>query len=419
MVLDNFYFLQLEQTFFQTLNYYVPTSSTQCVAIGVSGGMDSLALTYLTLRWRDTCAPHIKILPIIVDHGVRGGSDIEAQRVAQWLRNWNLSPKILRCQGLKYSQASFRKARYQELLIACHCYNASYLLFAHHQDDVLETVWMRRRANSHWRGLAGMSTMRTQWNIHMVRPLLAWPKSYLRAILEYIQQDWIEDPSNTNLHFERTHARQFLQKYSQKERSNLWKITEAYGQKRYLESIWLQQKTYAVPLAGGYEIALESPCFQVPCTQGAWLLSQWLESVVPSTSPLKKASLHNAWNSITSNSPKNRPGICFTLGGCVGIKTDKSLYCLREWKRISPNAVLSASDFNVWDQRFFFSKTLSTIHAATFLGPNFYSHLIPDHLSKYVRRWASASMPNQPEGVLWSAQVASPIFYPPYVAKML
>ncbi|PPE06901.1 tRNA lysidine(34) synthetase TilS [Holospora curviuscula] len=412
----------LERYFFLLLDEYFSSTPPNVIALGVSGGPDSLALTYLYLRWTQVCATHVQLVPLIVDHGIRKKSSEEALQVRQWLRHWGLSPHILQCKGVGTNQAQWRQARYRALLLACHAQKISWLTLAHHQDDVLETVWMRQQASSEWRGKAGISSHRIQWNIHILRPLLAWPKYTMYRILQHLQHPWVEDPSNQAQHFFRCKARSVIKSQSLQERQALWKNILALSAQRHTESVRWYRQTHVVPFAGGYAFLWTSPCFMLPMSQGARILSQWVLSIMPRATPLKQAPLRETWKTILFwKEKKATPCIIFTLGGCVGIHTPHALYCFREWGRIIPHSPPETTLPWMWDHRFLFPTSITCRVSASGVGTkNLYQSLIPPSkdIPKYVLRWAQAAMPDCPEGTLYYPSVPCPIFSLPLGYKL-
>ncbi|ETZ06766.1 tRNA(Ile)-lysidine synthase [Holospora obtusa F1] len=413
----------LEQYFFDVLFGYFSEFPGPSVAFGVSGGADSLALAYLFTRWKLLYAPDIVLLPFIVDHGIRKESRKEAERVVKWLCGWGLESLIISCSGdIGNNQASWRKARYEALLLACHTYQVFSLALAHHQDDVLETVWMRQRASSDWRGCAGISSHRIQWNIHIFRPLLAWPKSCMYRILKHIQHPWIEDPSNQCQHFQRWKARCVIKSQSDQERQELWKSTLSFAKQRNQESLDWKQSVQVSFFAGGCKISRSSACFNLPVSQGARILSQWLFSIIPGRTPLSQSSLCKAWNRMLVVSRNASPCVVLTLGGCVIIHAMDAFYCFREWERIVPYKPLEHLVGPwIWDHRFLFFQNVDFPVCASAYDTPLYPELIADTFgfSKYVARWACACMPNVSGGFLCYPSVPCPVFSLPFGLSFL
>lgn len=178
------------------------------LAIAVSGGPDSLALTLLADRWARERGG--EICALTVDHQLRPESGIEAGIVHAWLSTKSIRHEVLIWSGEKPQtgiQAAARIARYRLLAGWCRENGCLHLLTAHHREDQIETHLIRRRARSGPDGLAGMSGIRELADCRLLRPLLGVPSARLRALLETERQPFISDPSNLDPTYERSRLR--------------------------------------------------------------------------------------------------------------------------------------------------------------------------------------------------------------------
>ena len=106
------------------------------IAVGVSGGPDSLALMILADRWAR--ARGGEAWGLIVDHRLRPESASEAAIVAGWLAARGIPNAILAWEGEKPAtgiQEAARTARYRLLAAWCAVRGCLLLLTAHHRDD--------------------------------------------------------------------------------------------------------------------------------------------------------------------------------------------------------------------------------------------------------------------------------------------
>src|SRR5205085_3421398 len=178
------------------------------IAVAVSGGPDSLALTILADRWARERGGRLAALT--VDHQLRPESAEEARIVGGWLAARGIAHHVLVWTDPKPAtgiQEAARAARYRLLAGWCHEQGCLHLLTAHHREDQAETYLIRCRAGSGLDGLAGMSAVREMAGLRLVRPLLALPKARLTALLETERQPFLSDPSNRNPIFERARLR--------------------------------------------------------------------------------------------------------------------------------------------------------------------------------------------------------------------
>jgi len=171
-----------------------PWPETRRVAIGVSGGPDSLCLARLARSWGDPFG-------IIVDHGLRHDSAEEARGAASRLAEMGVPSRILTLTSLAPGPglaARARAARYAAFTQIMGETGLSDLLLGHHADDQAETLLMRRGAASGPSGLAGMAASVEKAAYRLVRPLLGIPGGMLREHLRQAGIGWAEDPGNSN-----------------------------------------------------------------------------------------------------------------------------------------------------------------------------------------------------------------------------
>lgn len=185
-----------------------PFEPRPALAVGVSGGADSLALSLLAADW--VRARKGRLTALIVDHGLRAASRDEAAVTRARLAERGIAAVILPWRGQKPAtglQARARRARLGLLLDWCRGEGALHLLLAHHARDQRETVLMRLMRGSGLDGLAGMRPITETADVRILRPLLDVEPERLRALLIARRQEWIEDPSNTDPAFARARLR--------------------------------------------------------------------------------------------------------------------------------------------------------------------------------------------------------------------
>lgn len=178
------------------------------VAVGVSGGADSLALVLLLRDW--AAARGGSVLALTIDHRLRPESGAEAEQVAAWMAQRGVAHAVIPWIGEKPAsgiQDGAREARRRLLAERCRDEGLLHLALAHHRDDQAETVLLRLARGSGPDGLAGMPAIRYEGAVRVIRPLLALPHSRLVATCLAAGQPWLEDPSNLNPAFARGRLR--------------------------------------------------------------------------------------------------------------------------------------------------------------------------------------------------------------------
>ncbi len=189
----------------------IPSAASRILAVAVSGGADSMALTLLVAE-----AFPGKVYAFTVDHGLREESAAEAHQVATWLGARSIPHRILPWLGPKpiaNLQAEARAARYRLLEQACSAVGATLLLTAHHKEDQAETLLLRLARGAGLPGLSAMKSVRrlsAGLDLLLMRPLLDVSRDDLRAYLSQHNQPWIEDPSNQDQRYDRIKVRTLL-----------------------------------------------------------------------------------------------------------------------------------------------------------------------------------------------------------------
>ena len=175
--------------------------------LAVSGGGDSVALLCLAVE------AGLKPVAVTVDHGLRPEAAAEADWVAALCDRLGVAHRILRWQDWDRTgnlQDEARRARLRLIADWAREQGLSRVALAHTRDDQAETVLMRMARRGGVDGLSAMSPRRQHLGITWVRPLLDTGREELRDWLRARGQDWIEDPSNEALRFDRIKARRAL-----------------------------------------------------------------------------------------------------------------------------------------------------------------------------------------------------------------
>ncbi|KAF8034358.1 hypothetical protein BT93_C0607 [Corymbia citriodora subsp. variegata] len=212
------------------------------VALGVSGGPDSMALCVLAADWKISGLESAGkesgfidgLLAIIVDHGLRAESQEEAHMVRERVSEMGITCEIACCEWKDGKpeqgnlQEAAREMRYEMFHKVCIEQQFGILLLAHHADDQAELLVIRLSRNSGVLGLAGMAFTSqffakhaysqgvdpTNGGIILVRPFLDFSKKDMYMICQENEQKWVEDPSNRSPLFVRNRIRMSLQKFS-------------------------------------------------------------------------------------------------------------------------------------------------------------------------------------------------------------
>ena len=178
------------------------------LGLAVSGGPDSLALLLLAQR-----ALTGLFAVATVDHGLRPEARAECAMVARLCADLGIPCAVLAVEtGDGNLQAAARKARYGALGEWARREGLTALATAHHADDQAETLMMRLNRAS---GLAGLAGVRPRGaiadsSLPVIRPLLAWRRAELAAIVARAGLEPAHDPSNLDEAYDRVRMRQAL-----------------------------------------------------------------------------------------------------------------------------------------------------------------------------------------------------------------
>ncbi|PZN97034.1 MAG: tRNA lysidine(34) synthetase TilS [Alphaproteobacteria bacterium] len=183
------------------------------VALGLSGGSDSLALLKLATDWGRRNGR--RILAMTVDHGLNTDSprwtafarDVALAGGADW--------QGLRWEGPKPTTglpAAARRARHTLLANAARAAGARVILLGHTADDVAEGDWMRAEGST--LGRVREWSPSPVWpegrGLMLLRPMLEVRRPALRHWLAAQGAGWIDDPGNEDVRVARSRARRFL-----------------------------------------------------------------------------------------------------------------------------------------------------------------------------------------------------------------
>ena len=177
------------------------------IAVGVSGGADSLALA-LSLHEQGK-----KIIALTVDHGLRPESKNEAEYVASIMQKFGIEHHILTWDGEKPQtgvEEAARQARYNLLFEFCKKHGIKYLATGHHRRDQAETFLLRLSRGSGVFGLSGILPVSERNGITIIRPQLDASPDDLKQYLKAKNVSWVEDPMNDITDFVRVKIRKFL-----------------------------------------------------------------------------------------------------------------------------------------------------------------------------------------------------------------
>lgn len=197
----------------------LPDKLPKRIAVAVSGGSDSMALTFLL---KDFCDKNnIKLSAISIDHKLRKNSSAELVELNQILISNAIDHQIFPIENHKVPKVNIegqlRELRYFLLTKFCKDNKIDFLFLGHHLGDVAENFIIRLFRGS---GLDGLSTMSSNYQlngINIIRPMLDFTKEDLIKYLKVKQVKWFEDETNNDEKFLRNKIRKFLSSFEDKD----------------------------------------------------------------------------------------------------------------------------------------------------------------------------------------------------------
>ena len=198
------------------------------IAVGVSGGADSLALVFLLHNYIKNNGGELYALT--VNHHLRPEADDETKYVADLLAKNKIKHKVLHWEHEPVQSGmenKARQARYELMFAWCKQNRCKILMTAHHMRDQAETFLMRLQRGSGVDGLASMAVVSPREDILIVRPLLNFSPEELRKFLQDKNINWCEDASNFCDDFLRVRVRKMLPKLEKELGLTVQKIASA------------------------------------------------------------------------------------------------------------------------------------------------------------------------------------------------
>lgn len=200
----------LHAAVFPILDRRLRPASPAPLAVGLSGGGDSLALLLIVRAW--AAAHGRRIIVLTVDHGLNPDSAAWTEVCAETAGRLGVAFRALAWTGDKPSTglpAAAREARHALLADAAREAGAKVLVLGHTADDLTEAAAMRAEGSTvadarEWGPSPAWPEGR---DVFLLRPLLGVSRAALRDYLREAGETWIDDPANADLRFARARAR--------------------------------------------------------------------------------------------------------------------------------------------------------------------------------------------------------------------
>lgn len=337
--------------------FNIPYQST--VAIGVSGGADSLCLAVLLNHWGQKHG--IKIVGLTVNHNLRDEAAEEAKWVATQMNQLDIEHHILTYTGPKPTTRIEEKARdirYNLLQEFCNKNNIQYICLAHHSDDQSETFFARLARGSGLDGLCAIHPVSKRGDLTLIRPLLGIDKRDILDTLKAKNLSWVEDPMNQDTAFERVRWREHLKTLWQTGLTKTGLLLSAKRLQRakdalnfYTDSFF---KNHVEIDNRGFAKISKMAFEQSPLETRLRVLSKTLDMIGQSDTPLSMEALENA---LMDFKPR------FTLAHCHIITYRNHIFVAKEHARQEGEKSIPAKKWIRWDRFRIWCEEPAIVHA--------------------------------------------------------
>jgi tRNA(Ile)-lysidine synthase len=311
--------------------------------VAVSGGSDSKGLL-IALHSLLPQHPFITLAAATVDHGLRAESAAEAKEVADLCAHLGIAHVIRRWIGPKPTtglSAASREARYRLLAGAATALGANVIVTGHTADDQIETITMRQQRSraKDAPGLSGMAERVLYRNqIWIYRPVLTCRREVIRDFLTTQGMGWVDDPSNTNSHYERARVRASLARTS-----NAAPPVQHHRATLSQQAAELIATSVRKPTAGVIAVNLEA--LQSP----PLVLRHALQALITTLGGQSHGPADQSLSQLLTLFQR-ACGARITLGRCLAHRHRQGLLLVREARDL-PAITIAPDETAVWDGR--------------------------------------------------------------------
>lgn len=193
-------FLKRFQSALESL-YRLPVKSKYVIAY--SGGVDSHVLLFCCAKLK------VPVRAVHVHHGLQSVADEWVEHCKKNCEQLGVHLDIVYVDAAqkksKSPEEAARDARYQALSDSLQ--EGDCLITAQHQNDQAETILLQLFRTASTAGLSAMPDKRLIGEHVQIRPLLSFSRTELVSFAQENNLQWIEDPSNQELAFDRNYVR--------------------------------------------------------------------------------------------------------------------------------------------------------------------------------------------------------------------
>ncbi|WP_170426715.1 tRNA lysidine(34) synthetase TilS [Ruegeria arenilitoris] len=323
----------------------LPKTLPARLGVAVSGGGDSVAL--LLLMSKIAQSEQVALFAATVDHGLRPEAAVEAQYVSALAGRLGIPHETLVWTGWDGDgnlQDQARQARYRLLSDWARGHAISAVALGHTADDQAETFLMRLGRAAGVTGLSGIRGKRLRDGLTLLRPMLGVTRRDLRTYLTEQGVEWIDDPSNQDIRFDRIKARQVLSDLKDLgiTAHSLTRVAENLTQAREALEVFAQESARSMAEVDAGDICLDRAAFQtLPQEIKRRLVVGSIGWIAGRGYPPRQSAVDQAVQAIDT-------GTATSIGGCLLVPQGNKMWICRELNAVQGKVTRPGQK---WDNR--------------------------------------------------------------------
>lgn len=204
----------------QALDDYEMIEEGDCIAVGISGGKDSLTLLYALSKLKAFYPKHFTLQAVTVDLGFE---NLNLDAISALCAELAIPYTIVKTEIGKIVFdirkesnpcslcAKMRKGALNNAILELGCNKIAY---AHHRDDVVETLFLSMFYEGQLHTFSPVTTL-DQTNLTVIRPLIYMAESEVIGFVNKYEIPVVKSPCPADGHTKREYMKETLQKLNQ------------------------------------------------------------------------------------------------------------------------------------------------------------------------------------------------------------
>ncbi|AVP87302.1 Putative tRNA(Ile)-lysidine synthetase [Candidatus Phycorickettsia trachydisci] len=373
--------------FCENIAYFNPFEKQTKIAVALSGGIDSMALTILTAKWLGEFGGNL--VALTVNHNLQKTSAKDAKKVGDICAQIRIKHEILEWKHGEITsnvQSQAREARYKILTDYCKQNDILHLFVAHHLEDKVENFFIKLSRSS---GIFGLIESKVMFlnNVRICRPLFNFTKKECQDVLESSNTPHIQDITNFQNKYFRNQIRFNLENFGDnfQERAaesishleSTASLIQSEVVKSFCESVTIHKAGYAI---------IQDKFRNYKTEIQIHILAYLLTIISGESKPPRAIQIKQVIDDFVFQTNQTH-----TLNKCIIIPHLKSLVIFKEWCSII-SGDLKLYNGLFWDNRFIFHTHYQNLLVSRF-DENIYREVknkinleIANFVSKYKKR---------------------------------